>query len=81
MANNNKKISTINETRTHYEPLPITDEEHADIQARLMKHGLCIKQGKKHARVYRFKGWKNKKMLTSPDFLTHSAITPSGLAR
>ena len=74
MAKNNNntttKISTLNtEIRTHYEPLPITDEEHADIQERLMKHGLCIKQGKKHARVYRFKGWQKSKMLTSPDFV------------
>lgn len=54
---------------THYEPLPLTDAEHAEIQARLMKHRLCIKSGKKHARVYRFKGWKNNKMTTSPDFI------------
>lgn len=54
---------------THYEPLPLSDEEHKEIQARLMKHRLCIKSGKKHARVYRFKGWKDHKMVTSPDFV------------
>lgn len=54
---------------THYEPLPLTDAEHKDIQSRLMKHHLCIKSGKKHARVYRFKGWKNHRMITSPDFV------------
>lgn len=79
-TNTTKKISTLNsnkvsmkktdaEKKTHYEPAPITDEEHADIQERLMKHRLCIKSGKKHARVYRFKGYKNHKMITSPDFV------------
>lgn len=54
---------------THYEPLPLTDAEHAEIQTRLMKNHLCIKNGKKHARVYRFKGWKKNQMITSPDFV------------
>lgn len=58
-----------NHASTHYEPLPLTDAEHADIQARLMKNHLCIKSGKKHARVYRFKGWQKNRMITSPDFV------------
>lgn len=69
---NTKKVSmkkTVAEKKTHYEPAPLTDAEHADIQERLMKHRLCIKSGKKHARVYRFKGYKNHKMITSPDFV------------
>lgn len=71
---NTKKVSMKNTDKTpikvtHYEPVPLTDEEHADIQERLMKHRLCIKSGKKHARVYRFKGYKNHKMITSPDFV------------
>lgn len=71
---NTKKVSMKNTDKTpikvtHYEPAPLTDEEHADIQERLMKHRLCIKSGKKHARVYRFKGYKNHKMITSPDFV------------
>ena len=57
------------EKKTHYEPAPLTDAEHADIQERLMKHRLCIKSGKKHARVYRFKGYEGNKMITSPDFV------------
>ena len=64
-----KTATTRNHALTHYEPEPLTDMEHADIQARLMKHRLCIKSGKKHARVYRFKGWKDHKMITSPDFV------------
>lgn len=80
-TNTTKKISTLNskkvsmktvktaEKKTHYEPAPLTDAEHADIQERLMKHRLCIKSGKKHARVYRFKGYKDHKMITSPDFV------------
>lgn len=70
--NSNKKVSmkkTVAEKKTHYEPAPLTDAEHADIQERLMKHRLCIKSGKKHARVYRFKGYKDHKMITSPDFV------------
>ena len=72
--NTNKKVSmkkTVKtaEKKTHYEPAPLTDAEHADIQERLMKHRLCIKSGKKHARVYRFKGYKDHKMITSPDFV------------
>jgi len=70
--NTNKKVSmkkTVAEKKTHYEPAPLTDAEHADIQERLMKHRLCIKSGKKHARVYRFKGYKDHKMITSPDFV------------
>jgi hypothetical protein len=69
---NTKKVSmkkTVAEKKTHYEPAPLTDAEHADIQERLMKHRLCIKSGKKHARVYRFKGYKDHKMITSPDFV------------
>ena len=67
--NTTKKVSMNTEKKTHYEPAPLTNEEHADIQARLMKHRLCIKSGKKHARVYRFKGYKDHKMITSPDFV------------
>lgn len=67
--NTNNKVSMNTEKKTHYEPAPLTNEEHADIQARLMKHRLCIKSGKKHARVYRFKGYKDHKMITSPDFV------------
>ena len=72
--NSNKKVSmkkTVKtaEKKTHYEPAPLTEAEHADIQERLMKHRLCIKSGKKHARVYRFKGYKDHKMITSPDFV------------
>lgn len=71
--NSNKKVSMktvkTEEKKTHYEPEPLTDAEHADIQERLMKHRLCIKSGKKHARVYRFKGYKDHKMITSPDFV------------
>ena len=67
--NTTKKVTMNTENKTHYEPAPITNEEHADIQARLMKHRLCIKSGKKHARVYRFKGYKDHKMITSPDFV------------
>lgn len=63
-----KKV-TMKEKTTHYEPAPLTDAEHAEIQDALMKHRLCIKSGKKHARVYRFKGYKNHKMITSPDFV------------
>ena len=67
--NTTKKVSMNTEKKTHYEPAPLTEAEHADIQARLMKHRLCIKSGKKHARVYRFKGYKDHKMITSPDFV------------
>lgn len=67
--NTNNKVTMNTEKKTHYEPAPLTNEEHADIQARLMKHRLCIKSGKKHARVYRFKGYKDHKMITSPDFV------------
>ena len=67
--NTTKKVTMNTEKKTHYEPAPLTNEEHADIQARLMKHRLCIKSGKKHARVYRFKGYKDHKMITSPDFV------------
>lgn len=67
--NYNNKVAMNTEKKTHYEPAPLTNEEHADIQARLMKHRLCIKSGKKHARVYRFKGYKDHKMITSPDFV------------
>lgn len=67
--NTTKKVSMNTEKKTHYEPAPLTNEEHADIQTRLMKHRLCIKSGKKHARVYRFKGYKDHKMITSPDFV------------
>lgn len=67
--NTNNKVSMNTEKKTHYEPAPLTEAEHADIQARLMKHRLCIKSGKKHARVYRFKGYKDHKMITSPDFV------------
>lgn len=67
--NYNNKVSMNTEKKTHYEPAPLTNEEHADIQARLMKHRLCIKSGKKHARVYRFNGYKDHKMITSPDFV------------
>ena len=67
--NTTKKVSMNTEKKTHYEPAPLTNEEHADIQERLMKHRLCIKSGKKHARVYRFKGYKDHKMITSPDFV------------
>ena len=67
--NTNNKVSMNTEKKTHYEPAPLTEAEHADIQARLMKHRLCIKSGKKHARVYRFKGYKDHKLITSPDFV------------
>lgn len=67
--NTTKKVSMNTEKKTHYEPAPLTEAEHADIQSRLMKHRLCIKSGKKHARVYRFKGYKDHKMITSPDFV------------
>lgn len=67
--NTNNKVSMNTEKKTHYEPAPLTEAEHADIQSRLMKHRLCIKSGKKHARVYRFKGYKDHKMITSPDFV------------
>lgn len=67
--NTTKKVSMNTEKKTHYEPAPLTHYEHADIQERLMKHRLCIKSGKKHARVYRFKGYKDHKMITSPDFV------------
>lgn len=67
--NTNNKVAMNTEKKTHYEPAPLTEAEHADIQARLMKHRLCIKSGKKHARVYRFKGYKDHKMITSPDFV------------
>ena len=67
--NTTKKVSMNTEKKTHYEPAPLTEAEHADIQERLMKHRLCIKSGKKHARVYRFKGYKDHKMITSPDFV------------
>ena len=67
--NTNNKVSMNTEKKTHYEPAPLTEAEHADIQARLMKHRLCIKSGKKHARVYRFKGYKDHKIITSPDFV------------
>ena len=67
--NYNNKVTMNTEKKTHYEPAPLTEAEHADIQERLMKHRLCIKSGKKHARVYRFKGYKDHKMITSPDFV------------
>ena len=67
--NTNNKVSMNTEKKTHYEPAPLTEAEHADIQERLMKHRLCIKSGKKHARVYRFKGYKDHKLITSPDFV------------
>ena len=67
--NTNNKVSMNTEKKTHYEPAPLTEAEHADIQSRLMKHRLCIKSGKKHARVYRFKGYKDHKIITSPDFV------------
>ncbi len=67
--NSNNKVTMNTEKKTHYEPAPLTEAEHADIQERLMKHRLCIKSGKKHARVYRFKGYKDHKMITSPDFV------------
>ena len=67
--NTNNKVSMNAEKKTHYEPAPLTEAEHADIQSRLMKHRLCIKSGKKHARVYRFKGYKDHKIITSPDFV------------
>lgn len=55
--------------RTRYEPAPLTELEHSEIQWALMPHRLCVKQGKKHARVYRFKGWKHGKAVTSRDFV------------
>ena len=69
MENIKPNLRSLNHAKTHYEPAPLTNDEHQDIQNRLMRHGLCIKSGKKHARVYRFKGWKNHKRLTSSDFV------------